>query len=1170
MTNRETISVLLVEDNPGDARLIRAYLEGSSIYQFELSHATDLGNAISVLEKRVYDAILLDLGLPDSRGFASLESLQEQARDVPIIVLTGLDDEEIALKVVQHGAQDYLVKDRIDEFSVPRIIRYAVERFGIQGKLEERERQLRNLMGNLEGMVYRCHNDPRWPMVFVSQGAKPLTGYEPDELKVGGKASYGDIIHPEDRDRVWDEVQEAVAEGSSFKLQYRIKTKDDRLKWVWEEGNAIGERDGQIMLEGYISDITERVQSKKDLEESERRYRLLAETAQDYIVVHGLDGQIIYINQAGLRFSGYSKEEIQGKSVREFVAQDDMESLNTRRDERIEGEQSQKLYRTEFINEEGEHVPVEVSSSPLASDDQVEAVLLVARDIRDRLQAEQALRESEEKYRNLFESIRDALLIANPDREIIDCNPAFTDVFGYTLEEIRGKQTSIVYENIQQYQELGRMLEEHDGEENFFYTVNYRKKSGRVFPGETSVFSLRDEEGNVEAFAGLVRDITDRIEAQEKLEDSEERYRSLFESVPIGLYRTTVAGDLTDVNEALVNMLDYPDRETLLELNARDLYVDPVDEQKWLASMDKKGIVRGFETQFKRYDGKTIWVQDNTRTIFNDEGQPVAYQGSLEDITRRKRSQEELERRSRQMEALREMGINLTSELDLEDLLQDLVHLVVDLVDGVAGSFNHIDADREVVNLEVFMGYSELPEKTAVSKGDDLVGQVWEREGCIVVDDYAAWEDHDPDWKEIIGHRAVVGVPVIWRQEFLGVLGVHREPGLTFSEQEIQLLELFATQAAVAIHNAQLFENAQERLGRLQALREIDQTISGSLDLKTTLNVLLDRLLHNLGVDAGSILLYEPQLQTLDYVSGFGFRTEAIPESDLRIGEGQAGKAALERKTIHIPDLTLETVHFQRAKLIRREDFVSYFGVPLIAKGEIVGVLEVFHREMLEPSTEWINFLETLAGQAAIAIDRLNLFNNLERSNMELIRAYNEVIEGWARALELRDQETEGHSRRVEHLTLTMAREMGLKESEIADVRQGALLHDIGKMGVPDRILQKPGKLTEEEWEVMRKHPTFAYEMLSPIDHLKPALHIPYCHHEKWDGSGYPRGLQGEEIPLAARIFAVVDVWDALRSDRPYRDAWSDDKALAYIKDQSGAHFDPRVVDVFLKVLGEL
>jgi putative two-component system response regulator len=212
-----------------------------------------------------------------------------------------------------------------------------------------------------------------------------------------------------------------------------------------------------------------------------------------------------------------------------------------------------------------------------------------------------------------------------------------------------------------------------------------------------------------------------------------------------------------------------------------------------------------------------------------------------------------------------------------------------------------------------------------------------------------------------------------------------------------------------------------------------------------------------------------------------------------------------------------------------------------------------------------------------IGITRLNRYQKLvqEREKLQeaytgLQKAYEETIEGWSKAMDLRDRETEGHSQRVTELTLRMARMFGINEEELPHLRRGALLHDMGKLGVPDTILQKPDTLTPEELDVMRKHPQLAYNMLYPIEYLRLAVNIPYCHHEKWDGSGYPRGLQGEEIPLAARLFAIVDVWDALTSDRPYRQAWTKEEALTYIHEQSGKHFDPRIVDVFLKLIEEI
>jgi len=206
--------------------------------------------------------------------------------------------------------------------------------------------------------------------------------------------------------------------------------------------------------------------------------------------------------------------------------------------------------------------------------------------------------------------------------------------------------------------------------------------------------------------------------------------------------------------------------------------------------------------------------------------------------------------------------------------------------------------------------------------------------------------------------------------------------------------------------------------------------------------------------------------------------------------------------------------------------------------------------------------------EVAVLAETFNqMVKSLQQSKMDLIEAYDTTLEGWARAVELREEETGKHTNRVTHMTVQLAREMGMDEEQIPHVRRGATLHDIGKIGVPDAILLKPAKLNDDEWKVMRMHPEYAYEMLWHIDFLRPAIEIPYCHHEKWDGSGYPRGLRGEEIPIAARIFAVVDVWDALTSDRPYRKAMLREQVLKIIQKDSGTHFDPRVVQVFMAML---
>jgi putative nucleotidyltransferase with HDIG domain len=195
------------------------------------------------------------------------------------------------------------------------------------------------------------------------------------------------------------------------------------------------------------------------------------------------------------------------------------------------------------------------------------------------------------------------------------------------------------------------------------------------------------------------------------------------------------------------------------------------------------------------------------------------------------------------------------------------------------------------------------------------------------------------------------------------------------------------------------------------------------------------------------------------------------------------------------------------------------------------------------------------------------LYKRAQQAVADISQAYNATLEGWSRVLDMRDHVTEEHTHRVTDLTIALAKRMGLPESELGHIRRGALLHDIGKMGIPDSILQKPEPLTETEWRIMETHPEKALQILSRIEYLAPAIDIPYCHHEKWDGTGYPRKLKGEEIPLSARVFAVVDVFDALTSDRPYRKAWEKEKALRYIKEQSGRHFFPDAVEAFFEIV---
>ncbi len=424
--------------------------------------------------------------------------------------------------------------------------------------------------------------------------------------------------------------------------------------------------------------------------------------------------------------------------------------------------------------------------------------------------------------------------------------------------------------------------------------------------------------------------------------------------------------------------------------------------------------------------------------------------------------------------------------------------------------------------------------------------------------DVIDWEDHNRS------------IAYLWRGERLeSALEIMRAESWSDNEPRKQFLKKSQEIALVEEKTKKQSESIFRQFKRLSALQNVNIAITTNIDLQLPLFLLLEQVTDQLEVDAADVLLMDEKQEQLLFVAGRGFQTDALRYTKLNVGEGLAGRVADSKEVVRINNLEAERTLLKHNPTLAREDFIAYYGIPLTSKGKVLGVLELFNRSPLNPDAEWLNFLNLLASETAVAIDNALLYRDLEKSNLDLAIAYETTIEGWARTLELRDRETEGHSQRVLDLTMRLARKMNFTDDELVNIQRGALLHDVGKMGIPDNVLLKESPLSAEEWEIMRKHPTYAYEMLSTIPFLKKAIDIPYCHHEKWDGSGFPRGLIGEEIPLSARIFSIVDVWDALRTDRPYRTAWSEERTLTYIKEQSGKHFDPKIVEVFIREMSK-
>lgn len=355
----------------------------------------------------------------------------------------------------------------------------------------------------------------------------------------------------------------------------------------------------------------------------------------------------------------------------------------------------------------------------------------------------------------------------------------------------------------------------------------------------------------------------------------------------------------------------------------------------------------------------------------------------------------------------------------------------------------------------------------------------------------------------------------------------------------------------------------QKKIEELASLRRIDTAILSGNNLKSVIQVILDQFKNELKADAVSIHIFHPHSTRI-----------RLSKAYMLDKKFTCSKNDIHHRRIH--DHNEDISGFLYSSNIKDNllwdklsdiDIQTLYIAPILVGEKRKGIIEAAFTSKVAINDEWLSYFNALITQTAVGIEKTELVEILQTRNKELQEAYLSTIKGWANALELRDEETRGHSDRVVQMALDMAARFGFEGEALEHFRNGALLHDIGKMGVPDGILLKPGKLTEEEWVIMKKHPVFAYNLLKGIPFLSNALEIPYYHHERWDGSGYPHGLQGESIPLSARIFAVVDVWDALTSDRPYRPAWSQETTAKYLLENKGIQFDPRVVDAFLDMI---
>ena len=926
----------------------------------------------------------------------------------------------------------------------------------------------------------------------------------------------------------------------------------------YDNPNRYTERDRD-----FLASIGSQVALAIERKQAEDRLRLsdqILQRVNAIVLVADSQGSIVYVSAAARAILGYESDELLGdnwwKVTRPDLATAEREKEIVARIARGEVPNSGEAYERAVQDRSGNVRWISwVDAVGMGN-----TLIGVGHDITERKQAEKALRQSENRYSLASKATNDVIWEWEQETNQLFWNENALAVFGYSSEEIGIYETW--WEDHIHADDRERVLSKLNAftaGDQAIWTDEYRflLRDGSYAFIMDRAYVERDASGKALRVIGAMSDITERKQAEDQLNYHARLLRHINDAV----IATDDQFRITAWNRAAEKMYGWSSNEVMGHSVSEILSFELTDEERAAArEILKESTTSRSERMYQRRDRRIIYVEANTIALLDQHGRMTGYVSVHRDITERKMAEKALHQSEEQYRSLFEDSpISLWVEdfsavkqrldelkaegvLDFPAYFREHPHFVTEL----ARQVRIINVNNASMKLYHARQKSELLGSLA-DVFNIVLPEQFESELIQIAQGRLNFEREQVD-QTLTGEK--IHVNMRWSVA----------PGYEDSLAQVIVSAVDVTE------RKQAEEQIQLQLQRVRALRTIDIAISSSFDLQLTLNLLLDQVIAQLKTDAAVILLFQPSTRTLEHAASRGFRSAAVREVRLRIGEGHAGKAVLQRRMIHIPNLSETDSEFPALSLTT-ENFSEYYCVPLIVKGEVKGVLEVFHRSALNNDPEWVNFLETLAGQAAIAIDNASLFEDVQLSNRELFQAYDATIEGWSHALDLRDKETEGHTLRVTEMTLELARKFGFTDEQLRYIRWGALLHDIGKMGVPDHILLKPDKLTDEEWSSMKKHPVFALEMLSPIAYLKSALDIPYCHHEKWDGTGYPRGLKGEVIPLAARVFAIVDVWDALRSDRPYRKGWSVEKTIEHIKSISGTHFDPKVVKYFLEMI---
>ena len=884
--------------------------------------------------------------------------------------------------------------------------------------------------------------------------------------------------------------------------------------------SRLGQVVKRVLQESKIE--REKTQTEASLHKGASLYRKLLEFCPVGILLVE-QGNVTFVNRSGAHLLGAaSPKQLLEKSLAGFAHADSREDLEESLQESDLESNKATILREKFVRLDGKEINLELEAL-LVTNSGDKAILLVMHDIT-RQERDQGLLPL---YLNLLSQVPDAVVAVDDERKITYWNRSAEKMYEAPSDEVLGKKLDEVYERRWFDEEDEKASGEALAKSGFWRGKNIHvTKGGKEIHVSSSVRLIQDKTGKSSGMISIIRDLTQTRKTQDSLKKERNFYSSVLNATSGLLLVLDKEGRILLFNGVCEKLSGYSINE-VRQKHPWDFLLSPEDSQSAEASF------KGLKVDQFPYSHEDFWItKDATRrliswsdTVLKDDKGEVA--------------------------CIVSTGIDITEQKEAEEADRQSAEYFRSLVENAADALLILDKDGiirfENPSFEKILGYK--PEEFLDKNLRELV---------------------HPDDAPLLS-KALDGVKKRPDSTASMQLRLQSKQGLWVTVEGVSknfLKDPAVSGIAVTVRDItrrkKTEQGIQRQLQTLGALHAIDIATSNGLDLRVTVKVILEQLITELGVDATSVLLFNPHTHKLKYFSGLGFRNIAIAHSEINLGEGVAGKAGLERELIHIPDLRDSEEASRQAELLAEEEFVAYYALPLVARGELKGVLEIFNRSALSPDLDWLDFLSAVASQAAVAMDNADLIATLQRHNTGLGFAYDATLEGLSSALDLREQISSGHSQQLAEWTLKLGEAVGMEGPDLINHRRGALMHDIGKIGVPESILLKPGPLSDKEWDTMHMHPRYAHRLLSDIPYLRSAVNIPFCHHEKWDGSGYPRGLKGKEIPLAARVFAVVGAWDVLGRDRPYREAWPNMKIREHLKSQSGIDFDPEIVEKFL------